>query len=409
MENRFVGVKISPLFGSVLIMLIPVIVKSTLVPSANFTVLMAGAFLIQIYFYYVAYIAGNPIQISPPMVILLLNACISIFVNVLSGRGVNENDIINTLVKTVNIVFFVDAVAGKTIEREQLERYAKLIMGLSIAACFYNLFINMNSLGTALTNYGSPYGVNLKSFFINRNQFGMALVIWFIMTDLAYVGKKSLAKTLVHLLQVVNIILTLSRGAIAAVVVYWLARQLIFYTGEKTVRYVATFLGVIILAALAIYTPQLNIILKNKILRVNVGDAGRADVWLTGLQVFLINPLNGVGTYTGLDIALAQGFEFGQFHNFFIDTLVGGGIIELCVVLSIIQKVYKKCVVKLMGTDYLAIYRSAMIALVCTGLIESVSFFSMGYVDTMFTIHYITLPVLMSNMNVEFSAGSGGD
>ncbi len=386
-------------FGCIIIMLIPVIVKSTLLPAVNFTALMASAFVLQVLWCLTLVIAGHAITISVVSVLFLLNACLGMVINALSGRGINSYDLINISVKIGSLILFVDTVTRKTVSREKLSKYAKCMMLLSIIACIYNLGINSYGIVKALTTNGSAYAVNIKSFFLNRNQFGMFLVVSYVVTDYAYVGKRSRTKSLVHIFQAANIVLTLSRGSVLAVVAYSIARQLFFIENRKKLwRFITMSICAGILTIMVIQTPQLNSFVTNKLLRIDAGDTGRTDVWLMGLQVFLNNPIHGVGTYTGLNIAIAQGFKYEQFHNFFIDILVSGGIIELSITLFILTKIYKRCMRNLKGTEYIAIYQSSMIALLCMGCIESVSFFSMGYVDTLFTINFVTLPLLMANM-----------
>lgn len=405
METRLSGESIErfthAFFGCIIIMLIPIIVKSALLPSANFTVLMAGAFVLQTCWYFALVIVRHVITISAVSAIFLINTCLAIFMNLLAGRAVNAYDFINLSVKILSLIFLIDAVTERKIRSEQLTRYATCMTFLSAIACAYNALLNFYNITMVFTTSGSAYAANIMSFFLNRNQFGMFLVVAFIVTDYAYIGRKSKTKLLIHLLQIVNIVFTLSRGAVLAIIAYCFVRQLIFDRDQKRFRRFTVFvIGLIFLTIAAIKTPQLNGFVTNKLLRIDAGGAGRIDVWLMGIKVFLNSPLNGVGTYTGLDIAIAQGFEFEQFHSFFIDTLVSGGIIELFVTLFIIIRIFRRCVRNLRGTEYLVIYKSSMIALLCMGCIESVSFFSMGYVDTLFTISFVTLPMLISNMSV---------
>ena len=109
------------------------------------------------------------------------------------------------------------------------------------------------------------------------------------------------------------------------------------------------------------------------------------------------NWLFGIGYMSSSSLLKDMGYT-SQFHSFFIETLVGGGILDLVLHLTIIFIVLNK-VIHVYRNDQTAgiIFISAYFALIFYSFFESVSYFSIGYVDSMFRTFFITLPLLYSN------------
>ena len=93
-----------------------------------------------------------------------------------------------------------------------------------------------------------------------------------------------------------------------------------------------------------------------------------------------------------------MGFSSHEFHSFYIETLVGGGIIDLLLHLIILIFISARIKVIYKNDRKIgALYFSAYISLLVYAMFESASIFSMGYVGTLFTIFIVTIPLLYSN------------
>src|SRR5690606_1234772 len=104
---------------------------------------------------------------------------------------------------------------------------------------------------------------------------------------------------------------------------------------------------------------------------------------------------------TGVDIAKENGLLQGQFHSFYIDVLVSGGIVELLFILITLIYVITKCMKHCPDSSFRNNYIAAILSIFVLAFFESIGFFSIGYVDTIYTIFFITIPLLMSNPGKE--------
>lgn len=386
------------LFACILIMLVPVIIKSTVYPSANYTALMAAAFVMQCAV--VIFTFGKRWRLipSPIIMILMINAIVAMMSNSLHLRSIDSQDFINLAAKMLCIFLFYEGAKNLSLSSAQLKQYARLMAGLSVVACLYNIFVNVSAIPAVFSSVSSSYLLSFKSFFLNRNQFGMFLVVSMVLTEYAYAGQNVKRKAWIHFLQIMNIVLTLSRGSMAAMLVFLAARC--FLPSNKK-NMVLKSIAILLLATVALicvfHVPLLYDYIFEDIFRVDVGLTGRPEIWKMGYDAASQNWINGVGTFTGIRMAREHGFAFDQFHSFFVDTFVSGGLVELCTMLFLHLSVYRRCVKKMADEEIRSTYRASFYALLCMGVFESVSFFSIGYVDTFFTINYIMLPMMLSN------------
>lgn len=128
---------------------------------------------------------------------------------------------------------------------------------------------------------------------------------------------------------------------------------------------------------------------------------GRADIWKIGMD--LVNKDNktlmfGVGRFVG--IKALDNVKYGnitQFHNFYIDMLVTGGIMELVYLISIYLFVIVKVLKSQMEGKFKAIYISVFISYALYCFFESLGRFSIGCADTVCLVTFISIPLLHAN------------
>ena len=138
-----------------------------------------------------------------------------------------------------------------------------------------------------------------------------------------------------------------------------------------------------------------------KLIRVESGYSGRIGIWQMGIDVANINLISGVGYFTGLEIAQFKGFVFDQFHSIYIDSLVSGGFLELTMLVFLLVFMLVKVMSSNLDRNLKSIYISSLIGVMFLGVFESVSFFSIGFVDSLYTIFFISLPLLLINSKIE--------
>lgn len=387
------------LFRVIVVMFLPFFISFSILDTKNHILpLVAFAYIIQSIIIAKTFFKKRvKISIIFMTICLIIIQLLTIISDSVAGININGNDFINVLAKALNFFLFFGIMINVKLNKNQILFFMKCLVVFAFIGSAYNMIINWDIIAN-LQHITSSYQVELKSFFPNRNQFGMFLFIsiiahHYIITSSA-ANKKSI---FVLLIQILNLVLTMSRGSILALIVFYGILYIKHFKNIKILASIMLMLSTMIL--LIISNEQLKDFIIKNIIRADVGIAGRNDVWNMGFDVFIQNNIiNGVGFYTGVEIAKSKGFQFDQFHSFYIDTLVSGGLLELLFIISILVYVYRRCLKNCGEKEFKRIYVASMGGVFATSFFESVSLFSIGYVDTIFTIFFITIPILLSNM-----------
>ena len=388
-------------FCIILTMLFPVVLNA-LGMLSSFAIAMGIAFMFVCLFSFWTFpVIQTKVEIASFLIIfvLLCNFGCAIIIDLIGCVEINPLDFVNMIAKLISIYLFYFLPKCLVFSREALKKYAKLMIDLAIIACIYNIVSNLSILTSGFAGISSSYDIKLCSFFVNRNQFGMFLVVSIFLIEFAFSPNRSLYKKIVLVLLLINLLLTFSRGSMISVVFFYIVRYTYNHNIVQNIKqYLKVTVALVLLVLIIIlYVPWIENFMKTMVFRVDTGTAGRIDVWLMGLKVASHNIINGIGSFTGIDLAIKNGFEFGQFHNLYIDTLVGGGIIELILLLIIYRKAFKACG-RCQDKNIRNSFKAFLLAVLLMGMNESVSFFSLGYVDIFFTINCIKLPFLINNM-----------
>ena len=408
-KSYFESNNLKALFTSIIIMFLPFFISFTLLETTNYLLpLVAFAYILQTIIISSSYLKDKVYyKVIIFTIILMVIQLITVASNSLLGINTNYNDYINLTAKTVNYFLLFGIMLNIKTTKENIIYFMKYMIIFAIIACLYNIVKNW-TLILNLTNITSSYQVDLKSFFPNRNQFGMFLFIAIVANNYrTLVSKKNSAYYMVNFLLIMNLMMTMSRGAILAVLIFYIILYIKQLKSKKTLISLIIILSTVITVIFS--NSQLRDFIVRNVVRADAGVAGRLDVWKMGVNVYSkSNLLSGVGFHTGIDIAKAAGFRFDQFHNFFIDILVSGGLIELMFMVITILYVYRRVMIKCWDRNYKRIYKASMGAIIALGLVESVSFFSIGFVDTIYTIFFITIPILASSMMPPKDLGVAG-
>lgn len=386
-ENRFIII--------VVVMLAAVALTSVIFPNANRTLFILAASFVELI---VLFTTFKKISLSPLLIIFFINSLLMMSVGWIMGIDMNYLDYINQIIKLIMVALLYLAVKPCNVKKENLIKFAQYMVWLVWIACVYNLIANRSMINTNML-YMNAYDMSFKSFFYNRNQFGMFLVVGLFYVQV-YFRKTTWVKVITNIMIAFNIIITMSRGSMISAIVFFLLYDL-FSKSITLKKIFSRFIFVlvsIVIVLLLFKIRGLAGFVENNLVRTENGLTGRDSIWLLGLRIaWQNNILNGTGLFTGVDIAHMNGMTQDQFHSLYIDSVVEGGIIGLVCVLYIYINVLKKCRMKIKEKSLRAACVAMMISVLVMGANESVSFFSIGWVDTFFTISCISYPLLMAN------------
>jgi len=317
--------------------------------------------------------------------------------NLIVGIQTNIYDYFSLVIKCVNFTMYYLLMQNICIKRESVSRFMRIIVVISIIACVYSLIADRRII-LSIGSVSNTYAVNVRGFFANRNQFSSFLLTALLANCYLYIdaGSRKL-NILAFTLQILCIAITFSRGALFSIIIVFGLLFLQTRKGYKKILF--AIFAVLLCFVVAMGSGLLDFITKNYV-RISDLDSGRVTLWKYAWGIAKDNYFAGVGFYTGADIAMADGMLNTQFHSMYMDLLVGGGVFELCFVMATLFSVYKKCVRKCSDKRYVLVFRAAFLVFLLRAGIESLSVFSLGYADTLYSIFYISMPILIANMRI---------
>ncbi len=314
----------------------------------------------------------------------------------LAGELIDVRDGVDSLSKMTGVLMFAAVAATLTSSRETLETLFLFVLGIVAAAIIYNLVVNASSFSNALSvGSGSSYKYQFASFFSNRNQFGVFLFASIFLHFLCMEWRRVRTWNVMLLAgQYLCLVLTFSRSSIGAVAI--LSVLMLMFMARKRPWLLAAIPVLAVVSVLGVARLLQTEAVQRLLVRPDAGLSGRDDVWN---QAFMIwresSVLFGVGTFRGVDIAKTRGMEVSEFHGFIPETLVGGGLVELILLLVICTYV----VVKVARSDAPLYIRyvtlSAFVGLIFLSTFESLSFFTIGWAGTLTTTTFISVPILL--------------
>lgn len=335
-------------------------------------------------------------QIVSALVIL---QAFTLLMDLALGLPANFLDGVNIAVRAINFVLLLALTSQVRLHRGQVLVLMRYFLVFAVLACFYNLIANFSQLGSfASTAITSTYELNLRSIFANRNQFGSFLFLALVAQGYIAASRSTRwSDAGVFLLIVANLVLTQSRGGMIAAAIF-----LATLYGPKllTGRRVFAIVPIVGIAVALTSVSRWNGILEafDFAARPDAGVSGRDVLWKLGASIaFEHNPIIGVGLFTGLDLTDPQ-FTFSQFHSLYIDALVDGGFVGIVILLLILFSCARSALRNLAHRDLARVHLSALVAMLTLAAFESISFFSMGFVDTVFTVFFVSVPVLISRL-----------
>ena len=382
-------------------MLIPMILVTSILDSSIYlAILYALGFFVQFVTVLwwisteerrISYTKNNIILLSLYFIVLFL----PIAYDIVKGISINYFDPINSIIKLVYFVLFYVIFQKVEVNRRVLTNFCKAIIVFSAFLCMFSFIFEFEEI-LSIPNTRNSNVLKISSIFSNRNQYASFLVIAFVANLYYYQIQKKPLCIIVFVMQSIGILTTFSRAAFFSI---FIIIGLMFVQKANLKKKVfITFVLLIGIIIVGITTDIFSYIAKNYIRLDTSGDSGRFELWKYAWDIAKENFFLGIGFYTGADLAMERGMEIYQFHNMFFDLLVGGGILELAFVLVTLYSVYRMCVRKCPDKNLVYIYRASFASFIFHACFESLSIFALSYADVLYTVFYISIPILLSNM-----------
>lgn len=403
------------LFACIIISLIPTVLYKNIIEANIYTVVNAISFIIQIIIG-IHLIIKNKVEVKEifkkytKYIVLIIGILfISQLINLLKGMEIKFNDIVNIGAITVNVTLFILLIGSIKLKEKDFITFMKMMLILAMVACAYNLFIIAESI-PKLLDYKNGYNIILSSFFPNRNQFGLFLVVA-ILSNLFIICKDKSKKYKWSLaILFFNLILTMSRTAILAGTIAFLTVVLL---DEKVKTYIKTNIKkciiivgvfVILVTLLVTINKDLTNVIDDLFIRSETiaSGSGRTNIWNTAIKIITENNIvSGTGRFQTLELLKIEiSRAFAQFHNVAIEMYAIGGIIGVALYIFLLYKVYSNVKNSQLENKYKQCYLATLIAFIIASTFESILRFSIGYVDTIAMIYYIVIPLMFSR-NIE--------
>ncbi len=388
----------------IIINILPVFISSTIIPGFNRTrsylLLTIVVFLIQnllILFYFY-----NKIKINKDVIIysllFSLIQIITIILYLIKNNTSNIMDILNVFVKFFSFFTIIGIFSKYKISKIQYSNFLKFLLFLGMIAIIFNFVRYYNEM-LNIFYVNSAYEVKFNSFFINRNTYAQLLIFSFTSSFILYNQFKTKRYLLYTFIILLNLIFTFSRSALLVVIIFIISYYILSLK-RKIINIIPLFAIPIIIIILLSFS-QINEFIINIMIRPQSGTTSRVFLWRIGIDILAKNSIIfGVGNYKGIELMQSYGFSQREFHNFYIETLVTGGILELIVYIIIFIEIIKK-VVKLKKADIIFYkwYVSLIVSIVFYLFFESASFLTIGYVGFLFTSIFILIPLTYYNYN----------
>lgn len=393
---------ITRLFIAIVVMIIPLFLSYHLIKGVSYTILTILCFIVAVIICNISNRKIIKVQFDKEfllafMMFVLLQGLAFINGYIIDGFFVT-NDIFNIIGKAVMIYTFVAIPSKHVVSKDGFITFVKNFTILSLVVCLYNILDNY-SLIINFFNISNSYQFNVTGVFANRNQFGSFMFIS-IIAHTYYNSQKNISKSdyIIYAIQFVNLILSMSRGAMLATGIF-----LFFYYGVFS-RFLSKHHIIFLISAsvvgLILLNDRIMNFIQNNLIRSEVGNSGRSEVWSTGIGIAgnkFTSLFIGQGLFHGVSIAQSNGMPFDQFHSFYVDTLVSGGIVELAFLVILFMYIVKK-IFKCSNTKLKQVYLSSFVGYFMLCFFESDSVLSIGYVDMINTIFFVTIPLVLSNI-----------
>lgn len=353
-------------------------------------------------------------KIKINLIILIAISFVNCIIKILSLYLYNTAgimDILDIACKFTTIASFYILMLDIKIKEDKIWFLVKGIVYLIVIACLFNMiFYSQELINSVFKGELRKNFQVFKSFFGNRNQFAFFLYLGIAIDTLIMLKDKKLRYKIFFVLFLFNLIIGISRTAMLISAIFLF---LFLITTDKIKPLDKLEIAMLILIAILIITLvliKLKPDLVYKILTEFVNTyirpsslktlSGRTKLWslaFTLIGTNLITMFFGYGRFQGISAIKASGKRFTQFHNSYLEALISGGIIELIYILFIYANVFRIVAKSNLENKYKRMYIVFNISSLIYMMSESIGRFSIGIVDVICIICFVTLPILHAN------------
>lgn len=353
----------------------------------------------------------------------LINILLLVFTTVAMGivqfcnyknGNLQSMDIANIICIAINIAALYIAFLNVSIEENNIYKFFVGIVIIGLFSCIVNIILYKKEMLRLLGIGGENIFFSIKSFFAHRNQY--ACFLYFSLVSNVFLFIKSDKKIwkivlgITFIIFSINLALTASRTGIFCTAMFL---GLFFLFTDKLkikTKIIIIAICIIVLGIFGfiifknyseLWQKGINTIQKIFIRESTIKNfTGRSDFWVLATDVLFVTPVTaifGVGRFVGINLLQASGYNVTQFHNFYVEALVAGGVMELVYLLSIYAMVMINIIKSKIEKKYKILYICLYISYALYCGFESLGRFSIGCVDTICLIYLITIPFLHSN------------
>ena len=199
---------------------------------------------------------------------------------------------------------------------------------------------------------------------------------------------------------IINLVLSLSRTAIGCLLIFMFIFKYKSTKKINTQTILILFSGIILIFTF-ILNPSLRNFISKMIIRKEYG-TGRVQVWNLAIRTLKRSGLFlGMGYENSIKAFEMAGYGLKEFHSFYLETIVGGGLLDFLAYINIfIYNMKRVEFIKEFNNKVYSFYFASITTFMIYALFESISLFRIGYVGTIFTIYLFTLPLLYSNNQI---------
>lgn len=399
------------LFICILINIIPTAALKTLqVPENIYTLLNGTAFIIQTGIMIFA-LKERAYKISrESMTVLMLiigTQMLTQVINYIRWGAIIMNDMVHIASVIINVYFFVLCTKYFEIEKKDLIQFMKKIVILGVIASLYNVLMNITSM-LNISNLTSSYGVSFSSFFPNRNQFGIFLII--AVASNLYLIKESNKKRYgaIQVFFIINLILTMSRASMLGLAVLYFVKFYMEYNSNnwkisknKFIMLMTIYIIVVVAIIFLLLEGTIIEMLDNLFFRTDnlQSGSGRFAVWSNGIQIATkYNFLTGAGRFKAVELNnIEYNSPLEYFHSLYIETFATYGVIGVILLIVLLNKIFEKIKKSDKDEGIKVIMYASMITFLIISIFETTTRFSIGYADTISMIYFVTVPLICTN------------
>ncbi len=358
--------------------------------------------LVILFLFFIKKIKITKLTITNLILLILTTIALSIVqLNAYKSGNYDKLDIINIACIFCNILFLFVLILNLDIEEKYIYNFFRGMIIMGLFACIVNVYIYHEEILKLFEKGAKVY--KIKSFFGHRNQFAIFLYTAIISNMFLILrNNKNIFYKLTLLVFLANLVFTASRTGIFCTAVF---AVLFFITTDRfsiKTKIVIFIVGVDILLGVTYYInnthPEIIENVQSVLIRSNTikSFTGRSDLWEIGTDLISENnytKIFGIGRFKGVEI-VEETKNLTQFHSFYIEALVTGGIMELVYFILIYFIVIIKVMRSNIAKKYKSIYISMFISYFIYCSFESLSRFSIGCADTLCMIVFISIPIL---------------